>query len=142
MKKAIICDIDGTLAIRGDRGPFEHEKAQEDKVNTHVSNLLSIYKEKDYDIIIISGRQDRFEELTRNWLLTNSIPFDKLYLRNTEDNGRDSDVKKDIFMKYVKDLYEVEFVLDDRNQVVDMWRKELNLKCFQVDYEIFNERKL
>ena len=42
MKKAIICDIDGTLAIRGDRGPFEHEKAQEDKVNTHVSNLLSI----------------------------------------------------------------------------------------------------
>ena len=137
MKKAIICDIDGTLAIRGDRGPFEHEKAQEDKVNTHVSNLLSIYKEKDYDIIIISGRQDRFEELTKNWLLTNSIPFDKLYLRETEDNRKDSETKKDIYMKYVKDVYEIEFVLDDRNQVVDMWRKELNLQCFQVNYGDF-----
>ena len=30
--------------------------------------------------------------------------------------------------------YFVEFVLDDRNQVVDLWRKDLNLPCLQVNY--------
>jgi len=27
--------------------------------------------------------------------------------------------------------------LDDRNQVVDMWRRELALPCFQVNYGDF-----
>lgn len=31
----------------------------------------------------------------------------------------------------------VKFVLDDRNQVVDMWRKDLGLTCLQVDYGDF-----
>ena len=42
-----------------------------------------------------------------------------------------------IYEKYLKDNFDVEFVLDDRDQVVDMWRKELNLKCFQVNYGNF-----
>lgn len=28
-------------------------------------------------------------------------------------------------------------VIDDRNQVVDMWRKDLGLCCLQVDYGDF-----
>jgi hypothetical protein len=28
-------------------------------------------------------------------------------------------------------------VIDDRNQVVDMWRMELGLVCLQVDYGDF-----
>ena len=49
-KTAIICDIDGTLAIRGDRGPYEHERASEDTLNAPVKNLLNIYKKEGYDI--------------------------------------------------------------------------------------------
>ena len=47
------------------------------------------------------------------------------------------EVKIDMYNQFVKDKFDVEFVLDDRNQVVDMWRKELNLKCFQVNYGDF-----
>lgn len=37
----------------------------------------------------------------------------------------------------IKDKYAVDFVLDDRNCVVDMWRKKLDLACFQVNYGDF-----
>ena len=42
-----------------------------------------------------------------------------------------------IFDGYIKDKFYVEFILDDRNQVVDMWRKDLKLNCFQVNYGDF-----
>lgn len=37
----------------------------------------------------------------------------------------------------IQDQYFVEFILDDRNQVVDLWRNELNLPCLQVYYGDF-----
>ena len=46
-------------------------------------------------------------------------------------------VEKNIYEKYLKDNFDIEFILDDRDQVVDMWRTELNLKCFQVNYGNF-----
>ena len=40
-------------------------------------------------------------------------------------------MKREIFERCIRDLYDIEFVLDDRNQVVEMWRS-LGLKCLQV----------
>ena len=52
-------------------------------------------------------------------------------MRKNGYNKKDSIVKKEIFDEYIKDKYYVEFILDDRNQVVDMWR-EMGLTCLQV----------
>jgi hypothetical protein len=41
-----------------------------------------------------------------------------------------------LYDTFVKDNYKVLLVLDDRDQVVRMWR-ELGLTCFQVDYGDF-----
>ena len=41
------------------------------------------------------------------------------------------DIKREIFENYIRDYYNIQFVLDDRNQVVEMWRS-LGLKCLQV----------
>ena len=54
MNKAIICDIDGTLAIRNGRGPFEHEKSNTDTLCKEVKNLLDLYKSNGYKIIILN----------------------------------------------------------------------------------------
>jgi hypothetical protein len=40
-------------------------------------------------------------------------------------------VKLELFDEHIRDQYDVQFVLDDRNQVVDMWR-QLGLTCLQV----------
>mgnify|MGYP001192029424 CR=1 FL=1 len=137
MNKAIICDIDGTLAIRNGRGPFEHEKSNTDTLCKEVKNLLDLYKSNGYKIIIFSGRQHRFKDITIKWMEDNDVNYDSIYLRNTDDNRSDSIVKMELYNKHIKNHYDIEFILDDRNQVVDMWRKDLGLKCFQVNYGDF-----
>lgn len=52
-------------------------------------------------------------------------------MRPEGDIRKDSIVKRELFEKYVRPYYNIEFVLDDRNQVVEMWRS-LGLKCLQV----------
>jgi len=52
-------------------------------------------------------------------------------MRPTGDNRKDAIVKREIFDREIRDRYRILFVLDDRNQVVDMWR-ELGLTCLQV----------
>jgi len=52
---------------------------------------------------------------------------------NTEN---DAIIKKRLFDENIRDDYDVRFVLDDRNRVVDMWR-EIGLTCLQVDYGDF-----
>jgi hypothetical protein len=66
-----------------------------------------------------------------------TIAFDMLIMRKTKDFRKDAIIKTEIFNEQIKDNYFIEFVLDDRNQVVDMWRKELGLPCFQVFYGDF-----
>ena len=135
--KAIICDIDGTLAQRNNRGPFEHEKSNDDNLCFEVYNLLKIYKSEGYIIIILTARQERFSKITKSWLSKHNVIYDLMFMRDNTDNQKDSVVKKNIYEKYLKNKYEVEFILDDRDQVVDMWRRDLNLKCFQVNYGNF-----
>ena len=44
---------------------------------------------------------------------------------------KDSVVKQEMFMAHIAMKYNVLYVLDDRNQVVQLWRS-LGLKCLQV----------
>ena len=52
-------------------------------------------------------------------------------MRKGGDKRIDSIVKKELYRKYIEPFYRVKLVLDDRNQVVDMWR-DLGLPCWQV----------
>lgn len=45
--------------------------------------------------------------------------------------------KKELFEAHIARKFYIEFVLDDRDQVVDLWRNELGLTCFQVNYGDF-----
>jgi hypothetical protein len=58
-------------------------------------------------------------------------------MRPAKDYRRDAIIKKEIFDREVAGKYYIEFVLDDRDQVVEMWRKERKLTCFQVNYGAF-----
>jgi len=135
-KKAIIVDIDGTLAKMNGRGPFEWHRVGEDKVNEPVKTVVNALK-KLYTIIIFTGRDGVCLTETINWLIENQIHYDKLFIRGQGNNEKDSIIKRRLYDMYVKDEYQVDFVIDDRNQVVDMWRKDLGLTCFQCDYGDF-----
>lgn len=137
LPKALICDLDGTLALMNGRNPFDASRCDEDVLNEPVANVLINYKKAGYQIVLLSGREDKFRAPTERFLEKHSIGFDALLMRKTADNRKDSIIKKEIFDAEVKDKYFVEFILDDRNQVVDMWRNDLKLPCFQVFYGDF-----
>ena len=130
LTKAIICDIDGTLAHMKDRSPYDWSRVGEDDVDPIIKNLLNALK-GTYNILLISGRDEACREETNKWLRKYDIPHALLFMRGENDNRKDSVVKREIFEKYIRRYYNVEFVLDDRNQVVEMWRS-LGLKCLQV----------
>lgn len=128
---AIICDIDGTLAHMRDRSPYDWSRVGEDKIDPIIKNLLNTLKEKHIKILFVSGRNEVCRKETNKWLRENGIPLAPLFMRRENDSRQDSVVKREIFERCIRDLYDIEFVLDDRNQVVEMWRS-LGLKCLQV----------
>lgn len=134
----IICDIDGTLANNNWRNPFDASEADQDGLITSTYDVLYTYHHtRDVTIVLFSGRDGSFREPTERFLGKYAVPYDILCMRETGDTRKDSIVKKEMYEEYIKGKYNVLFVMDDRNQVVDMWRKELGLPCHQVNYGDF-----
>lgn len=137
LPKAIICDLDGTLALMNGRNPFDAAQCENDLLNQPVAKVLKTFQALGHKILLLSGRKDEHKTQTINWLAKHGIGYDLLELRQTTDNRKDSIVKKELFEAHIAGKYYVEFVLDDRNQVVDLWRNDLGLTCFQVAYGDF-----
>ncbi len=130
---AIICDLDGTLALIGDRSPYDGASCDKDFVNEPVRSILQT---SGHAIVFVSGREDKSKPQTLAWLEKHGIGFDALHMRSAGDMRKDSIVKKEIYDEFILDKYNVAFVLDDRDQVVKVWR-DLGLTCLQVDYGDF-----
>lgn len=134
---AIICDLDGTLALLNGRNPYDASRCEEDILNESVAKVLRLFSRNGTMIILLSGRENKYRTQTLNFLKKNEVPFDYLLMRTTKDFRKDKIVKLELYNKYIRDNFNVDFVLDDRNSVVDMWRKDLNLPTFQVNYGDF-----
>ena len=131
LPKAIIVDIDGTLAIRNGRSPYDMSRVGEDSLNEVVAEVVDRFS-TDYVVIVMSGRDESCRNDTVEWLYEYGVPFDCLYMRAEGDSRRDSVVKTELFEEFVDGVYDVRLVFDDRDQVVaETWRS-LGLTCFQV----------
>ena len=136
---AIIVDVDGTLAhgIGALRGPYDWDKVGSDRPNTPVIDIVKRYNnDPGVKVIIVTGRDGSCEQLTKDWLQKYGVKWDEFYIRPEGNTEKDAVIKKRIYEEHIVDKYNVLFVLDDRKQVVDMWR-ELGLDCLQVDYGDF-----
>lgn len=136
---AWLCDIDGTLALRGDRSPYDWSKVGLDAPNKPVITVARALAAKS-GLIFMSGRMEQCREETRQWLHTfvcdRSLPVCMcaypLMMRKDGDNRPDQIVKRELYERRVQGLCEIEGVLDDRTRVVRMWRDDLHLTCLQV----------
>lgn len=143
LPNCIIVDIDGTLAHIDGRSPYDYSKVGTDIVDENVRDILyrydggNAYGISDTYIIIVSGRDVTCEQETIDWLAENNIPYSEIYMRDPElkdEKGNkldDTIIKKQIYEEWIKDRYNVRFVLDDRDRVVKMWRDQ-GLKVLQV----------
>lgn len=126
----VICDIDGTLAhgIGVTRRPYEWDKVGSDTADDVVRDLIGDYGD---ELILVSGRDASCRKLTEDWLAVHEIIYHALYMRPAGDNRPDTEIKQEIYEKHIKGKFNVRFVLDDRDRVVELWRS-LGLKCLQV----------
>jgi predicted kinase len=119
---AVVFDIDGTLALMKNRGPYEWNKVGQDDLNGPVWNAYRAFKASGYKILIVSGRSDECEAQTREWLAGNEINYDGLWMRPKHSIEKDVIIKGDIYREHIEGKYNVLGVFDDRPSVVRFWR--------------------
>jgi phosphoglycolate phosphatase-like HAD superfamily hydrolase len=141
--QVVIFDLDGTLADINHRRihlsshnpnwkSFNSAMA-DDVPNKPIVNLYkTLWDSQRYQLVIVSGRSDEYRKFTEQWLSWNEIPFSELIMRKKSDSRSDHIVKEEI-LKQIQSLNkEIAFVVDDRQQVVDMWRRN-GITCLQCD---------
>lgn len=133
LSHAIISDLDGTLALFvGKRSPYDAAKCADDDLNEPVAETIKLYAAAGHKIIFCSGREDKYRDQTIQFIEKHLPGLEyELFMRKSGDMRKDSIVKEEIYRGKIEDKYFVKFVLDDRDQVVALWR-ELGLTCFQV----------
>lgn len=157
---AIVCDLDGTLCNVEHRRHFVRPvepvgelKVEQDgsvEVKPFKKNWMAFYEGIKDDtlnkwcrdiltsfslacpIVLCSGRGQEYENQTVEWLMRHDIEFDELFMRQRKDSRKDSIVKEIILDFEILTRYEPHFFIDDRSQVVEMWRKR-GYVCLQCD---------
>ena len=131
-KELFIFDLDGTLADLNHRLPYIQAKPPNwdkfydacvnDKPIQWVIDLFNICREYGI-VVILSGRNDTVRKQTENWLLDHDIGYYYLLMRKDKDYRPDQILKKEMLDNFLRDKgYKVQFIVDDRQKVVDMWR--------------------
>lgn len=132
--KYVLCDIDGTIAdcrhrqhhVRDGKRDWKSFFADMDKdtVKGDVRKILIDLYNQMYTIIFVSARPEEYRETTLKWLEENNLSFAfTLLMRANGDTREDSIVKKEILDRYFPDKSKIHKVLDDRPQVIRMWRE-------------------
>ena len=142
--KVVVFDLDGTLALIDKRRDlattsgrlnwdvfFDPSNIKLDVPNKPIIKIAQLFAEDGFLIVIFSGRSIKTEHTTRSWLTRNRVPFHKLVMRDDKRHFMpDNELKKQFLDEHVN-VEDVFLVVDDRQQVVDMWREE-GLTCLQV----------
>ncbi|ARB06013.1 hypothetical protein fHeYen901_240 [Yersinia phage fHe-Yen9-01] len=145
LPKAVIFDLDGTLADNDHRSPYDLESLRNDKPKEMVVNLLKMLKENGYTIITVSGRESgtkdeplRYKHSTIEWMMASGfgLQVSEHYQRQQGDARKDDVVKEEIFRTKIAPNYNVKLAVDDRDQVVEMWRR-IGVECWQVNFGEF-----
>lgn len=145
--QTVIFDLDGTLANIKHRRVYLDEtppnwqafnrNMKDDAPNVSVVELYkTLWNTGKYNIVIVSGRSNEFRKFTEQWLFWNKISYSQLLMREKDDFRSDHLIKEDILKKLKSIGSEIAFVVDDRQQVVDMWRRN-GITCLQCDYGDF-----
>ena len=148
--KAVIFDLDGTLALIDDRRKlatkpngkmdwkifFSPDNIKLDKPNDSVIQMAQMLTKQGHSVVIFSGRDSISRDTTIDWLRDNKVPYDVLKMRPQGSHTPDDVLKKEWLDQMFPDKNDILCIFDDRDKVVKMWRDN-GISCFQVNYGNF-----
>lgn len=146
LQGVLFCDIDGTIADISHRRPFLEQVPKnwkQFKATLHLDgpvepiiSAVQRLKKAGWRVVLVSGRDEESRDVTVKWLAQHAVPFDALYMRPDGDYRRDDLIKEELLLAARFDGYEPDLIFDDRDQVVQMWRRH-GLTCVQVAFGAF-----
>jgi hypothetical protein len=132
--KAIIVDIDGTISdgswriLGKDLSTIdwnqENLKSLHDQPFDWCVKLVNLFYKDGYKIIFLTARTGTVEcyQVTHQWLSSHlDIPYE-LFMREEHDQRDDDIIKQDIYYKHIEPSFDILFAIDDKPEVIDMWR--------------------
>lgn len=145
--RAVICDIDGSLAMNASGGGYYGiSKTEQDSINPFIGcviDALSEYgREVNYEkypsVLLLTDRPEEAREATEEWLDRNCLRYDKLIMREHGDERPEEVVKAELYQRQIAPHYAVLGVIDDRPKVCRMWRglglMTLQAGCPEVEF--------
>ena len=137
----VIFDLDGTLADCGHRlHHLRKEPRDKDRFSAecwldtpipHALDLLHSLSKAGHRIELWTARREEQREATRLWLEKRGVGscYQVLKMKPHGDPVRDHDLKE----RWLKELdWPPDLVFEDRQRVVDMWRRN-GVPCYQVN---------
>ena len=150
-KNLIICDLDGTIAniehrlhyIKGPKKDWDsfNKACVNDTVNKDVNEILwNLYDAGPIvplrTVYFFSGRSEVVRKETEEWLKEHVSVAEhrdwELHMRKEGDYRPDTTIKYEMMYELKITPDDVLCILDDRQGVVDMWRKH-GFRCLQVE---------
>lgn len=144
--RALLVDLDGTLALNESGRPWYgdgyEKRLHEDKVNHTVRRVINalvfprsgVFAE---EVLFVSGRMEVGREATTAWLakecgyIMDEDPAN-LFMRADGDYRPDVEVKTDLYNAHIRDVYDVYLALDDKPEIIALWRS-LGIPAWQVN---------
>ncbi len=137
-RKAVLVDVDGTLSDASHRLHFLLSRPKDwdgffaamdadppvEAVVRWVQNLAH-----DHEIVIVTGRPEKYKARTRAWLERHGVPFSRIFMRADGDRRPDNVAKAEVLRRLRP--ADIAFAIDDRGPVCAMW-KENGIKCYRV----------
>jgi hypothetical protein len=133
--RAVICDLDGTLASCAwrrehlERDPVDwqsfHAGIPFDPLVPTVREWLIVSKAAGLKVLLVSGRPAswRVTLSTRDWLFKHQVPYDMLLMRAERDRRSDYAIKEELYRALIEPRFEIVAVCDDRRSVCEMWER-------------------
>lgn len=145
--KCIICDIDNTIlditqrfhflnGTNTDWDSFLAEDAiMQDKPIWDTINIVGCLG-KFFPIIFITGRNEGIREITEKQISQifrehQLLCGFEIYMRTDRDWRKDTEIKKELYEKHVKDKYHVVAAFDDKTSIIELWRS-LGITAYHV----------
>lgn len=151
--KCIVVDLDGTLCNVEHRRHFVRDLPEgqkknwagffdgiaNDTLNVWCLNIVRKFA-NTHEIVYCSGRSENHKKVTLDWLrehtgMSEYMDF-SLFMRHRSDSRQDYIVKEILLDFEILTRFSPEFMIDDRKQIVDMWRRRgfVCLHCDEGDF--------
>lgn len=136
----ILLDVDHTISNSFWRDPMigsaawdeYHEASKDDKPFKNMVNLINSLAAMGYDIIVVSGRPEKFRALTLSWFLKNRVHIDEMLLRPDDMYLKNAEMKAYLIdVRFEGNYNKVHFAIEDNEEACIAYHK-LGITTLQI----------